>query len=364
MRVFVIGVVLACASSLIAQTNVVDPPVQKPTVMPQAPSQKARLKRGAMPGTAPGNAKAPNVPPTTPVVTLQGVCKDRQAKSACETVITREDLDRYAIAFAPDVAETARGRLAVQYARSLAFSSLAEQQGLDKNPMLAKEIDAQLKLVRMRLLGSAFQQTLQKQPAAIAETEIQTYYEKHRDQYEQAEVRRVAVPFLVPTESGRPLDHSAVKSEMEELRSRAAAGEDLNQLLLDAFKHLHIQATPPPVNVLTLRRSSVQGDEAKAFELNPGEVSAVLDSVAAFAVFKLESKGPMPIASVRQEIEATLLRERMQSEITKATKKISAQFNLQYLQMSSQPDLFGPGAAISGPAPIRGSMRKAPITRP
>jgi hypothetical protein len=271
-------------------------------------------------------------------------------------------LDKFVNAFAPDASETVRGRLAVQYARTVAFSALAEQQGFEKNPVLAKEIDIQLKLIRMRILASAFLQNLQNQTTSIAESEIQKYYDKHRDQYEQAQVRRLSVPLVVPTENGRPLDRAAVKSEMEELRGRAVAGEDFNQLQQDAYKHLHVQATPPPVNVMMLRRSNLQGDEAKAFDLNPGEISTVLDLPAAFAVVKIDSKAPMPIESVRQEIEAALRGGRMQNDISKLAKKISAQFNLEYLGMSSQPDLFGL-TAIS-PVASRGSIRETSGTRP
>ena len=76
------------------------------------------------------------------------------------------------------------------------------------------------------------------------------------------------------------------------LRGRDLDGRGSNRLLQDAYQHLRIQATPPPVNVLTLRRAGLQGDEAKLFDLNPGEVSAVLDLPASFAFVKLESKDP------------------------------------------------------------------------
>jgi len=264
--------------------------------------------------------------------------------------------------FMQSLSETVRGRLAVQYARTLAFSALAEQQGFEKNPVLANELEVQLKLIRMRILASAFLQNLQNQTTSIAASEIQKYYDEHRDRYEQAQVLRLSVPFAVPTENGRPLDRAAVKSEMEELRSRAVAGEDFNQLQQDAYKHLHIQATPPQVNVSMLRRSNLQGDEAKAFDLNPGEISIVLDLPAAFAVVKIETKEPMPIESVRQEIEGALRGGQVQNDLSKLTKKISAQFNLEYLGMSSQPDLFGL-PAISAAA-TRGSIQPTSGTRP
>jgi hypothetical protein len=97
----------------------------------------------------------------------------------------------------------------------------------------------------------------------------------------------------------------------------------------------------PPANALIVRRSDLQGEEAKTFDLSPGEVSTVLDLPGAYAFVKLESKQIMPIESARQEIETALRRERMQEAITKLGKRVSAQFNLQYLDMSSQPDIFG-----------------------
>ena len=149
---------------------------------------------------------------------------------------------------------------------------------------------------------------------------------------------------------------------MEQLRERAVAGEDLNQLQQDAYKHLHIQAHAASGQRIVAAAGSLQGDEAKVFDMNPGEISTVLDLPAAFAILKLESKEPVPIESVHQEIEAALRRDRMQDEVSKLTKKISAQFNLQYLGMSSQPDMFGP-AAIS-PAASLGGARKASGARP
>ena len=137
MRLSVAAVMLACGSCVTAQTTVVNTPVQKPTVLPHAPTQRPLIRRATPPGTVPGGVKTVSVPPNTPVVTLQGVCKDRQAKTACETVITREDLDGFIAASAPGGSKMSRGIQAVQYARSLAFSTLAVQQGLAKDPTVA-----------------------------------------------------------------------------------------------------------------------------------------------------------------------------------------------------------------------------------
>jgi len=351
MRSFIIAAVLACGPCVVAQTSVPDQSGPKPPVPPQTPVQRPRTKRPSQPGTIRSAVKPETVPPTTPVVTLQGVCKT-PVNGACSAVITREELDRFVATFGPDVSESARGRLAVQYARTVAFSTLAELEGVDKNPVLSKELDAQLKLLRSRILSTAFVQNLEARKTVIAESEIQKYYDEHRSQYEVAHVRRVAVPVSVPTESGRPLDSKVVKAEMAELRSLAVAGEDLNQLQQAAYEHLHIQVPPPQVASMEVRRGGVQGEEATVLDLNPGEITPVLDSIAAVVFLKLESKDVIPFATAHREIEAALKADYVQGEINKLTKNVSAQFNLPALGLSAQPDVFGP-AAIAPAAPNR-----------
>jgi hypothetical protein len=55
----------------------------------------------------------------------------------------------------------------------------------------------------------------------------------------------------------------------------------------------------------------------------------------------------MPLDAVRQEIEAAVHSDRMQLDAAKLSGRISAQFDLKYLNLPSQPPLFGP--AGSGP---------------
>lgn len=361
MRPFATFVVLTFASWGIVQAEVLDASAPQPPAPPQAQLQNSRTNRAAPSRTPAGGVKPLSIPPSTPIVTIQGACTERQAHDACKTVITREDLERYDATAALGNSDASRGRAAIQYARALAFSNLAVQEGLDKSPALAKELDAQVKLLRMRFLANAYMQNLQRQATTIGEPEIQKYYDEHRDEYEQFQVRRLSVPISVPTEGGRPLERSAVKAEMEVLRTKALAGEDYEQLLKAAYEHLHIQATPPPVSVTTMRRDTVQGDEAKVFDQKPGEISPVLDLPASFAIMKLESKEPIPLETARPEIEAALRRDGMQGEVGKLAKKISVEFNLQYLDMTSQPDIFNLSAG--SPMVNRARMRRMPGRR-
>ena len=353
MRVLITGM-LIYVPWLAAQTSVSAPPAaQTPGIMVRQPSK---------PGPAaapPGKSTVPAPSPETPVVTLEGVCKTKTAAGECKTPVSRADMDSFVRAFAPQSPANARARLAVQYARSLAYASLAEQQGLDRNPALAQELELQLKMVRMRILATAYLQNVQKKTDVITGAEVQAYYDSHRELYEEAQVRRVSVPFAVPTADGHPLDHSAVKAVMATTREHAAAGEDLNDLQQQAYKELKVQATAPQVNPLLVRRSNLQGDEAKVMDLKDGELSEVLDLPGAFAFAQLVSRQAMPLESVRPEIEAALRRQRMQNALAKLGTRITAKFNLEYLDLPSQPELFG-DSPVTPKVAIKSSARRRP----
>ncbi len=340
MRWYVTAAALACASGLVPQIQAGD--------TPGAPAPRPATLQWGKHAPRRGASRPKDVPPDTAVVTLEGVCSKPQ--SPCKTVITRADLDAFIRAFAPEASPAERRRMAVEYARALALASVAEQSGLEKNPEVVKELEARARLARMRVLSEALLDKVRQQPResrAALEARVVKYYEIHKQDYEVAKVRRMAVPVLAQVAGGAGLKSADVKAELEKIRTRAAAGEDLAQLEQQAFKDLHILATPPPVEERTLRRGELAGDELKAFEMQPGEVSPVLDEPAALAIVKMESKETLPYEAVAPEIAARLQLEREESEMSRLTSKINAQFNLDYLGMAAQPELFGwkPGEA-------------------
>ena len=275
---------------------------------------------------------------------MTGLCRDPKGKAPCKTTVTREELERSLRVFFPTASDADRGRAAVQYARSMAFAALAEREGLEKSPELAKLIETEVKIARIRVLATAYLQDLQRQKFTETPEALEKYYTVNSKQFEQARVLRVAVPVTVPIGSGRRLDHAAVRAELEELRKRALAGEDLNQLQQEAYGHLDIKAAPPTVTALTVRRENLQGDEAKVFDLKPGEITEVIDSTAATVFLKLESKETLPPGAVQQEVQSALASERMGEAMKKIAGSVSDTFDLQYLGLESQPDLFALGA--------------------
>jgi hypothetical protein len=305
------------------------------------------------------------VPPDTPVVTLEGVCEHSQVPGTkdCKTVITRAQMDSIIDLLAPGTPQDARPQFAIKYARLLAASGVARREHLEKNPGVANELEAQLKLARMQVLANTLYHQMQEQAENVPTSEIQKYYADHQANFDQGEVWRLYVPRSIARTSGQPLDASAIKAKADELRERAAAGEDFDQLQREAYKDLGINVTPPRTKLNMVRRTSLPQDEAKVFDFNVGELSPVLESGGALVILKLESKQSIPIESAGPEIKSILQRDRLQHELQSATNNVKAQFNLKYLDMPSAPELFPPpgvaqpGANLGTASDLRSRLR-------
>ena len=354
--VFLPAVIIILVISVFAKSKPSDGGLQAPTVQTSREGTVRRpvpnLRNHAPTGT---NLE---FPPHTPVVTLEGVCAPElkgAEKRKCKTVITRAQMDSLMDALGPDPAPAARRQFAINYARLLAASTLAQRQHLEKDPAVLKQLQAQLNMVRMQVLANTFYHQVEEHAADIPMSEIQKYYAEHQVNFDQGTVRRLSVPISAPTASGQVLEASTVKAKAEELRARAVAGEDYEQLQQVAYQDLGIKSVLPPTKLNMVRRTSLPPDEAGVFDLKPGEVTQVLNSRGTVAILKLESKHSLPIEAVKDEIRSVLQRVRIQQQLANATKGVKAEFNLKYLDMGAPPELF--------PAPVPAQESRSSWTR-
>ena len=363
--ILVCSITLACAAPVIAQSPQAGPNVQ----IPASPISRQEMRRKSIQALGRAGSPTAEVPPETPVVTLEGVCDRPQVAGSkgCKTVLTRSQLDSLIDVLAPETPPDARRQFAISYARLLAASEVAQRHHLEKEPEVSKELQAQLKLVRMQVLARTLYRRIEEQAANVPASEIQKYYADHQANFAEGEVVRLTIPKAAPTESGQPLDASAVKATADALRARAAAGEDFDQLQQAAYKELGLKALPSATKLDKVRRTRLAPDEAKVFDLKAGEVSEVMESPGAFVILKLDSKQSIPIETAGSEIKSILRQGRLEHEMQSAAKNVKAQFNLTYLEMPAAPELFvAPAPARPGVktgTPPNGRSRKWPPRR-
>jgi hypothetical protein len=361
MRLLLIStVMLFCVAHAFAQGPQADPQVNNPGVV--MPGQPGIGQRG-LPYGIPSPALA-DVPPDTPVVTLEGICDHAQGSrtKACKTIITRAQIDSMVEMMMPGASPDARRTFAISYARLLAASSEAEREHLEKDPAVAAELQEQLKMLRMRLLTDAFYHHMEEDAANVPASEIQNYYTEHKADFEEGEVWRLSIPrsALTTGKLNLALDASDVKARMDEVVKLAASGEDFNQLAQEAYTLFGITTAPTPIKPEMVRRTNLRPLEAKVFDLEVGQVTQMIDSPDGFVILKLQSKQYKPIENAEPEIKPILQQQRKAQKLQSAAKNVTADFNLAYLGMPSAPELFPPQA----PTQVSPSRATPPDARP
>ena len=290
------------------------------------------------------------LPPNTPVVTVNGVC-DQAPKGGggkgCKTEVTRAQIEAVINALEPTASATVRRQLAINYARLVAAAAEAEKQHLDKDPEVRKELAAYQQVVRTQVLADRLYRQIEARAKSIPAGVVAKYYAEHALDFEQGEVWRFFLPKTIVSPGGEAQEIAVLKAKAEDLRARAAAGEDFDQLQEDAYREFGIKAEIPTTKLNVTRRMSLPIDERSVFDLRAGEVTPVMDTPNAFVVLKLVTKQSIPLASARVGIVSILEREHLQEEMRKATESGRVEFNLNYFGLPAAPDLFPPPQVTS-----------------
>jgi hypothetical protein len=346
----------------------------------------------AAPPPAPATPPAPvdtsaSVPADAPVLTIEGVCapqpKPAAAKGAaakptsaktsastssadCKTVITKAQFEQLANNLAPNITPQMKKQLASILPRLMAMADDAKKQGLDKTPQYKERV----KFRTMQVLAEALQQKIQEEAAKVPDADIEKYYKEHPDNFEQYDLDRIFVPRTKQeadlknepgkneklTEDEQKAKEAAEKAKEEEgqqamtkladdLRARAAAGEDFIKLQKEAFEAAGMKIESPTVNLPSIRRTGLSPAHAAAFDLKPGEVSQVISDAGGHYIYKLNSKTETPLDQAKGEIRSRLQNERTRESMDKLNSSFKVETNEAY---------FGPGGpGAVPPRPMR-----------
>jgi hypothetical protein len=330
-------------SMAVAQAS---PPGQSPSGAAQTPAPHAGAStRSATNATdaaelAHQEAVSRAVPPTAPVITVNGLCASKPAASstakagtaaqkpaaACKTVVTKKQWEDLVKTVRPNLPATAQRPLAQEYVAFLTLADAGRNAGLEQDP----EVREKLRLSRMQILASAYTQKLQKKYADVPASEIDAYYKQNSKQFEEVTLKRIYVPKPAAAE-GKPPDDAASKTLAEKIRERAAAGEDFEKLQKEAFEGTSNKGTPPPTSLGGKRHGTLPPKQEEAiFNLKPGEVSPVYEEASGFFIYKVESKGTAPLNDVKPEIQRILETEKLRSALEKLKGSVRPAFNDQY----------------------------------
>ena len=303
-------------------------------------------------------ADSPNVPLNAPVITIKGVCDAPKtaaasAKADCKTVITRAEFEKLANTLQPGMQPQVKRQLASAYPRLLIGSKEAQKRGLEKNPHYLE----MLHFAKMQLLNQELTRELKEEADKVPQKDIEDYYAKNSSAYEQAAVQRVFVPKNKQIDAKDPQSdeykaqlkagEEAMAKEADDLRARAAAGEDFDKLQKEAYEFAGLKTSPPATSIPKVRRTNQPPTHASVFDLKPGDVSSEIKDPSGTYFYKMQSKVAPPLDEVKDEIKATLQNQRMRDLSQKVQESAKTELNESY---------FSAGA----PAPPAGAMGMKP----
>jgi hypothetical protein len=272
-------------------------------------------------------AKPSNLAQDTPVITINGLCDnpsaDEKARSSCKTVITQSQFKKVIDAIQPNMPARARREFALRYANALVMTQKAEQMGLDKGA----SYEEQMKLARIQILSKELSKAIQERISQISDKDIEDYYRNNTARFEKAEMDRIYVPKMrqPPAASDKTSSDAdkqersqeseqTMKAEADNLYARAVAGEEFTKLQEDAYQIAGIKSAAPNTSI-GIRRTSLPPNQALVMDLKPGEISSVLADPSGYVIYKVKTKGALPLDQAREEIKATLRSQRMQDEM-------------------------------------------------
>jgi hypothetical protein len=314
---------------------------------PPSPAAAAAQKPAAPAAETPAPAPAAETPEEAaakvamdaPVITVDGLCENPPAdKSApCKTVFTREQFEKFLKAVQPNMPARGRRQLANRYVNALVMSQKAHEQGLDQGPAF----EQRMALMRIQVLSQLLNQSMQEKAAQVPDQDIKDYYDKNSADFNEVHLHKVFIPRtqtqnpkvkLSKEEQERAAKQgeATMKAEADKIRTRAAAGEDLNKLQEEVFQVAGIKTKSPSTDMGEIRRNGLPPAQASVMDLKTGAVSDVLSDASGYFVYKVGTKETLPLDKVTDEIRGTLRGQRLQAEMQAVQQSVTTTLNEAY----------------------------------
>lgn len=270
-----------------------------------------------------------------PIITLRGLCTaptatQAKAGGACATVVTKQQFDTVVNALnaigTPLLREQYR-MVAEGYTTTLLNYEAAKKAGVERDPRFAEV----LRLARMRAMGDMYKALLQEQARKVSPEEVQEYYKNNTDKLEELTLRRLVVPRYNSANLKDEEFTAKARKIADDIRDRAAKGEDVDKLQKEACEALGVK-DPPTTRMGVVRRGLYAPEQEKQiFALKPGDVTPVFEQSSALLIFKLEGRETPSLEKSRDEIVRTLIQQHSEKAEKSATGSVKIEYNEQFL---------------------------------
>jgi hypothetical protein len=297
------------------------------------------------------------VAPTQPVMTVRGLCPadTNPASTAavptthdCVTTVTKEQFDQLINSFNSgnqQVTPAMRRQFGQSYLEIMIMAEAAKQAGVENSPAF-QEV---MRVIRLKTLGDFYRTQLAQQFRNPSPEEIEAYYKENELKYEGAKLTRIYVPKTDPNPQATAEQKDAYQKKAaqvaDDVQARAAKGEPMDKLQKEAYTALGISAVPPTTDLSMARHGIFPPKlDQEIFSHKAGEIFRS-DDGNGYMVYRVESRQPLPLETVKEEIARELSNRKMQEKMKELNSGVQTEFNESY---------FGP------PAPATPASRPVP----
>lgn len=247
--------------------------------------------------------------------------------------VTQSDIDFVLQSLTPQAREKveSEGRRSIgdQYATLLVLSQAAESGHLDSSPLFQKA----MKQHREQLLASLEYQKLASR-AVVTPAEVNAYFSTHRSEFQQAQIREVAIRKAQPGQSGGGLSPQAAQARAEAIRKALASGEDAGRVAQQ-------YAVPHEVVVDAQTRTIQDGPSLPefvkmAFQLKKGDLSPIQDTPNAIVFFQVVDHPQITLKQAAPEIENALRQQKVNAAVESLKKQTTIWMDQGYFNSQAE----------------------------
>ena len=321
----------------------------------QPKQEKSPAPSASVPGAAQTTKDAQEaasvISPDQSVITIHGLCSaDAASKSAaapdpasCTLTVTKAEFEKvlgFLNANSSRVTPPQRRQIAQGYVAMLAYAEAARKEGMENDP---KFIEL-MQFLRVRTLAESYKREQQEKFGTPSQEDIEAYYRQNLDKFEDLKVRRIFIPKNNPSpakpdvsgakaaEAGDPEFAKKAEQVANDIRERAAKGEDPAALAKEAYATLGITSAPASTDAFSYRKGTLPAqDEVEFLAGGSGSVSKVQVEAAGYLIYKLDSKNPRPFDQVKAQISSTLSRQVLEEKTNAVMSGVQSELNDQYL---------------------------------
>lgn len=297
------------------------------------------------------------VAPDAPVITIHGICPKGQTATleksdSCSLVLTRAQFEDMVSSMnmtnQPYAPPALRG-FATGYATLLALAEAGEKEGVDQDPRF-QEL---MQMARTRALADSYRRRLQEKFGNPAPEEIEHYYQQNLSRFEQVRIERIQIPKANPKrpQEKRPEFEKRARQLATDLHDRAAKGEDMTSLQVEAYVSLGLAMQPPQTEIpVSPQPTFLPNVEQDIRVLKQGEVTKVEIEPSGFNIYKLRGRATLTLDQAKPQIVHEISQQKVDAALQSAMSGVRTDLNEQYFNPRATGGVQAPRQPAATPS--------------